>query len=402
MSSKAKTKSKQEARPRKTYLFRLYPTHKQSNMLEQWLGLCRQLYNAALDERTSAYRMAGVSLSYEHQCAELPECKHVRPDLHDVPSQVLQDVVKRVDLAFDNFFRRVQQGQKPGYPRFKSRFRYDSITFKQYQKSFAVIPGTKKHKGTLLLAKLGPVKMVLHRPIQGTPKTAIVKRTPTGKWFVSISVELAEEEVTGRRLPICIEAVGIDVGLKTFAYLSTGEEIANPRFFRREEAALARASRKLSKAPKGSKQREKKRKVVARVHERIGNRRKNFIEQEVCKLLKRFGLLAVEALVVRNLVKNPQVAKSIADASWSMFFTRLLDKAEEAGRDVVRVNPAYTSQTCSVCGHRRPMPLSVRVYECPHCGLVIHRDHNGSKNILAEAFQAVGRHSRVIPEAPAL
>jgi putative transposase len=402
MSNKAKTKSKQEARPRKTYLFRIYPTHKQSNMLEQWLGLCCQLYNAALDERTSAYRMAGVSLSYEHQCAELPECKHVCPDLHDVPSQVLQDVVKRVDLAFDNFFRRVQQGQKPGYPRFKSRFRYDSITFKQYQKSFAVIPGTKKHKGTLLLAKLGPVKMVLHRPIQGTPKTAIVKRTPTGKWFVSISVELAEEEVTGRRLPICTEAVGIDVGLKTFAYLSTGEEIANPRFFRREEAALARASRKLSKAPKGSKQREKKRKVVARVHERIGNRRKNFIEQEVCKLLKRFGLLAVEALVVRNLVKNPQVAKSIADASWSMFFTRLLDKAEEAGRDVVRVNPAYTSQTCSVCGHRRPMPLSVRVYECPHCGLVIHRDHNGSKNILAEAFQAVGRHSRVIPEASAL
>jgi len=113
-------------------------------------------------------------------------------------------------------------------------------------------------------------------------------------------------------------------------------------------------------------------------------------------------LLAVEALVVRNMVKNPKLAKSIADASWSMFFTRLLDKAEEAGRDVVRVNPAYTSQTCSACGHRQPMPLSVRVYECPHCGLVIHRDHNGSKNILAEAFQAVGRHSRVIPEAPAL
>ena len=402
ISNKAKTKPKKEAKPRKTYLFRIYPTHKQSNTLEQWLGLCCQLYNAALDERTSAYRMAGVSLSYEHQCAELPECKHVRPDLHDVPSQVLQDVVKRVDLALDNFFRRVQQGQKPGYPRFKSRFRYDSMTFKQYQNSFAVISGTKKHKGTLVLAKLGPVKMVLHRPIKGTPKTAIVKRTPTGKWFVSISVEIAEEEVTSRHLPVCTEEVGIDVGLKTFAYLSTGEEIANPRFFHREAAALARASRKLSKAPKGSKQREKKRKVVARVHERIGNRRKNFIEQEVCKLLKRFGLLAVEALVVRNMVKNPKLAKSIADASWSMFFTRLLDKAEEAGRDVVRVNPAYTSQTCSGCGHRQPMPLCVRVYECPHCGLVIHRDHNGSKNILAEAFQAVGRHSRVIPEAPAL
>ena len=265
-----------------------------------------------------------------------------------------------------------------------------------------MIPDNQKHKGTLVLAKLGHVKMVLHRPIKGTPKTAIVKRTPTGKWFVSISAEIGEEERTDRRLPVCTEAVGIDVGLKSFAYLSTGEEIANPRFFRSEEAALARAQRKLSKAPKGGKQRARKRKVVARVHERIKNRRKNFMEQEVCKLLKRFGVLAVEALVVRNMVKNPQLAKSIADASWSMFFAHLLDKAEEAGRVVVRVNPAYTSQTCSACGHRQPMPLSVRVYECPLCGLVIHRDHNGSKNILAEAFQAVGRHSRLIPEASAL
>ena len=389
-------------KPTKTYLFRLYPTRKQTRTLEEWLGLCCEVYNAALDERKSAFRMAGVSLSYEDQCSELPGCKQARPDLRDVPSQVLQDTVKRVELAFDAFFRRVQEGQKPGYPRFKSRFRYDSLTFKQFQNSFAVIPGTKRQRGTLVLAKLGHVKMVLHRPITGKPKTAIVKRTPTGKWYVSISVEIAEEEIESLRLPVCTEAVGIDVGLHSFAYLSTGEEIANPRFFRREEAALARASRKLSKTPKGSKQREKKRKVVARVHERIRNRRKNFIEREVASLLKRFGLLAVEALVVRTLIKNPKLAKSIADASWSMFFTRLLEKAEEAGRDVVRVNPAYTSQTCSACGHRQPMPLSVRVYECTDCGLVLHRDHNGSNNILAEALQAVGRHSRVIPEAPAL
>jgi len=386
----------------KTYLFRLYPTRKQTRTLEEWLGLCCEVYNAALDERKSAFRIAGVSLSYEDQCSELPGCKQARSDLRDVPSQVLQDAVKRVELAFEAFFRRVQAGQKPGYPRFKSRFRYDSLTFKQYQNSFAVISDTKRHRGTLVLAKLGHVKMVLHRPITGEPKTAIVKRTPTGKWYVSVSVEIAEEEIESLRLPVCTEAVGIDVGLNSFAYLSTGEEIANPRFFRSEEAALARASRKLSKSPKGSTQREKKRKVVARVHERIRNRRKNFIEREVASLLKRFGLLAVEALVVRTLIKNPKLAKSIADASWSMFFTRLLDKAEEAGRDVVRVNPAYTSQTCSACGHRQPMPLSVRVYECPDCGLVIHRDHNGSNNILAEAFQAVGRHSRVIPEASAL
>ncbi|GHO65093.1 transposase [Ktedonobacter sp. SOSP1-52] len=391
-----------EKKPRKTYLFRIYPSRKQIQKLEAWLGLCCEVYNAALDERKSAYRMAGVSLSYEHQCAELPACKEVCPALNEVPSQVLQDVVKRVDRAFDDFFRRVEQGQKPGHPRFKSRFRYDSLTFKQYGNSFNILPASKKNKATLVLAKLGHVKMVRHRAIKGTPKTAVVKRTPTGKWFVSISVEMQEEEIISKLLPASEEAVGIDVGLKTFAYLSCGEEIANPRFLRAEEAALARAGRKLSKAPKGSKQRAKKRKVVARVHERIGNRRKNFIEQEVCHLIKRFGLLVVEALVVRNMVKNPKLAKSIADASWSMFFTRLQAKAEEAGRQVVRVNPAYTSQTCSACGHRQQMPLSVRVYECPQCGLVIHRDHNGSLNILSDGFQAVGRHSRVIPEAPGL
>jgi putative transposase len=386
----------------KTYKYRIYPTKKQQRLLQEWLVLCCEVYNAALDERKSAYRIAGLSLSYTHQCAELPACKEVCPELSEVPAQVLQDAVKRVDRAFEDFFRRVEEGQKPGHPRFKSRFRYASLTFKQYQNSFEVLPGTKKHKGTLVLAKLGQVKMVMHRTITGTPKTAIVKRTPTGKWFVSISVEMGEEEAVGKHLPVCSEAVGIDVGLSTFAYLSSGEEIANPRFFRREEAALARAQRKLAKAPKGSTQRKKHRKVVARVHERIRNRRKNFIEQEVYKLIQRFGFLAVEALVVRNMLKNHKLAKSIADASWSMFFTYLLDKAEEAGREVVRVNPAYTSQTCSACGHRQPMPLSVRVYECPHCGLVIHRDHNGSRNILAEGLQACGRAGRVVPEAPGL
>jgi putative transposase len=295
-------KKTERQKPRKTYLFRLYPTHKQQDVLEEWLGLCCETYNAALDERKSAYRMAGVSLSYEHQCAELPGCKEVRPELGEVPSQVLQEAVKRMERAFEDFFRRVEKAEKPGYPRFRSRSRYDSLTFKQYGNSFHVLPANKKNKGTLVLSKLGHVKMVMHRVIKGRPKTALVKRSPTGKWYVSISVEMKEEEVQEKRLPACPEEVGIDVGLKSFAYLSTAEEIAHPRFFR----------------------------------------------------------------------------------------------AEEAGRVVVRVNPAYTTQTCSACGQRQPMPLSVRVYECSHCGLVLHRDHNGSLNILEEGLKAVGRHSRVI------
>ncbi len=382
----------------KTYQFRLYPTKKQQAALCEWLALCCEVYNAALQERRDAYRVAGVSLGFAHQCGELPACKQVRPELAEINSQVMQDVVKRVDLAFAAFFRRCEAGEQPGYPRFRSRLRYDSLTFKQYQNSFDV-QGGKKQKGALILSKLGHVKMMMHLPLKGIPKTATVKKTATGKWFVSITVQTEQETDL---LPPSEEQVGIDVGLKTFAYLSTGERIDNPRFFREEELALARAHRKLSKERNETKLREKRRKVVARVHERVRWRRENFICQQVASLLKRFGFIAVEALVVRNLVKNPKLAKSIADAAWSLFFAQLLSKAEEAGREVVRVNPAYTSQICSACGHQQAMPLSVRVYECPVCGLVIDRDHNGSKNILAEALEAVGRHGRVIPEAPGL
>ena len=184
-----------------------------------------------------------------------------------------------------------------------------------------------------------------------------------------------------------------------------GTTIANPRFFRQEEHNLAKAQRKRDTALTQSKARRKLNKRVARVHERIRHRRQNFIQQETRKLLKQYGLIALEALSVRNLLKNPKLAKSIADVAWSSFVHTLLAKAAEAERTIVRVNPAYTSQTCSACGYRQEMPLSVRVYECPNCGLVMNRDHNYSVNILAAALhelQACGRAGRVIPEAPGL
>jgi putative transposase len=393
----------------KTFHYRIYPTKKQETTFVRWLGLQCETYNAALQERKDAYTLKVKqhpgyydeetrkqlskqhALTFSHQSAELPECREVRADLAEVPSQVLQDVLKRVDLAFDGFFRRVAEGQKPGYPRYKSRFRYDSMTFKQYGNSFSVEVSPKKNRGMLILAKLGQIKMVMHRPLQGTPKTAIVKRTPTGKWFVSIGCENVPEPT----VPASEKAVGIDVGLKTFAYLSDGTTIENPRFFRQEEKNLAKAQRKRDKAPLNSPERKKLKKRVARVHERTKNRRKNFAHQESHHLVKQHGLIAVEALVIRNMIKNPKLSKSIADAAWSQFFEFLCSKAEEAGRTVVKVNPAYTSQRCSCCGHVQEMPLSVRIYECPNCGLVIDRDHNGSKNILEDALNAVGRHSRV-------
>lgn len=153
-------KPKKKNKPTRSYQFRLYPTRKQVQKLEEWLVLCCETYNAALDERKSAYRMAGVSLSYEDQCAELLSCKEVRPELAAVPSQVLQDVVKRVDLAQQAFFRRVEEGKKPGYPRFKSRFRYHSLTLKQFGNSFKIHEAARSKRGKLEVAKLGQIKMV--------------------------------------------------------------------------------------------------------------------------------------------------------------------------------------------------------------------------------------------------
>jgi putative transposase len=373
---------KEEKDMKKAYRYRIYPTKKQARLLHEQLALCAELYNAALQERRDAWRMCGKSITFTQQRAQLPQIKQIRPEYEGIYSQVLH----RVDKAFQAFFRRVKAGQTPGYPRFKSRCRYGSLTYPQF--GFGL-----DKQGKLSIAKIGHLKLVMHRPFKGVVKTATITRAATGKWNVSFSCDEVEPDV----LPPSERQVGIDVGLSTFAYLSTGEHIENPRFFREEEHALARAQRRLFKAQGDTKERAKRRRVVARVHERIGWRRENFVQQESRKLVNHFGLIAVETLVVRNMVKNPRLAKSISDAAWSSFFTYLFSKAEEAARTVVRVQPAYTSQTCSGCGHLQEILLSVRIYECPHCGLVMDRDHNASVNILQ---QAVGRHGCVIPEAP--
>jgi putative transposase len=369
-------------RMKKAYRYRLYPTKKQERILHEQLALLAELYNASLQERRDARRMCGKSVTFTQQCAQLPAIKAIRPEYQAIHSQVLQDVLHRVDNAFKAFFRRVKAGQRSGHPRYKSRQRYNSLTYPQ--SGFGM-----DEQGKLSLAKIGHIKMIQHRPFKGVIKTCTITKSATGKWFVCFACDEVEPEV----LPPSDAQVGIDVGLSTFAYLSTNEQIKNPRFFRAEEAALAKAQRKLSNAPKGSRERKRRRKVVACVHERVANRRENFVQQESRKLVNRFGLIAVERLSVRNLVKNPKLAKSIADAAWSAFFASLVSKAEEAARVMIKVPPAHTSQDCSGCGHRQAMPLSVRVYQCPNCHLVIHRDYNASVNILSSA---VGRHGEML------
>ena len=380
---------------RKTYRYRLLPTKAQETAMNGILSECRWLYNALLEERKTAYEERQETIGLYAQHASLPERKKARPSLKTVHSQVLQNVAVRLDLAFQAFFRRVKAGEAPGYPRFKGFERYDSFCYPQYGN------GAKLDGDILTLSKVGRVRVLLHRPVQGEIKTVCIRRQ-AGFWYACFSLECEAEP-----LPASSEAVGVDVGLSDFAFLSTGEAIANPRFYRRDEKDLKRIQRKVSracaigKARKGSRERRKAKKALAKVHRRIANRRGDFAHQQSRRLINRFGTVCVEDIDVNRMVHHRCLSKSILDAAWSQFFQCLSYKAECAGRVLVRVNPAYTTQDCHQCGHRQKMSLSERVYHCPCCGLSISRDENAARNILKIG---VGQHtvSNRSVEAPVL
>jgi putative transposase len=365
---------------RRTFRYRLYPTKQQQRHLEKQLEECRWLYNHLLAARRDAWQGRQESLRLYDQQATLPALKVERPALARVNAQVLQNVAVRIDLAFQAFFRRVRTGETPGYPRFRGKGRYASITYPQAPSGCKLDAEANR----LRLHGVGEVKILLHRPVEGTPKTAIVQRSSTGKWYVCFSCECDEPSP----LPKTRRQVGIDVGLNTFATLSTGIEIANPRFFRAEERALAKVQRAHSKLAIGGAARAKHRHVVARVHERSRWRRRDFAHQRSRHIINHFDLIAVEDLSVNRMTHNHCLAKSIADAAWGQFATLLSYKAAWAGRKYVAVNPAYTSQDCSGCGHRQPLSLSDRTYTCLSCGLVLDRDLNAARNILS-----VGQHA---------
>lgn len=365
---------------RKTFRYRIFPTRKQITTLEQTLDGCRWLYNHFLEQRKTAYKTEKKSLSRYDQSNTLKVLKEEHSFLTDVFSQSLQDVATRIDLAFRAFFRRVKQGQKPGYPRFRGKFRYDSFTYPQL--------GFKLLKNVVRLSKIGGVKIKLHRPVEGTIKTCTVRRTPTGKWFVSFACDIDHKPVEQPVEP----AVGIDMGLLSFATFSNGEQIGNPRFFRQKEKALAKTQRKLSKQKKGTPERAKARKVVARVYERITNKRHNFTHQEARKIVNKYNTICVEDLSINDMQKDNFrcINKSIGDAAWRQFLDLLKSKAECADKRVIKINPAYTSQDCNICGNRQKLKLSDRIYHCPCCSLSLDRDHNAAKNILGLGLQSVG------------
>jgi len=354
--------------------YRLFPTKEQTRKLEDTLETCRLVYNSLVNDRAFQYETAKVSVGRYEQQKMFPQWSKDFPEVKAVHSQVLQNVAVRVDLAFRAFFRRVKAGETPGFPRLKGKGQYDSITYPQ--------SGFKIGDSTISVSMFGKpvqIKAKLHRPIVGTVKTCTVRRYGN-KWFVCFSVEQEDSP-----LPPCTDAVGLDAGLNFFLALSNGGFVDNPRFFRRDEKALAKAGRRQAKTKKRSHERKKANKVLARIHERIRNRRHDFVHQTARRLVNRYGVIAVEKLNVKNMLGNHCLAKSIADASWSMFRTVLTQKAESAAREVIAVNPAYTSQDCHSCGYQAKKKLSERWHHCPMCGASLDRDTNAAINILALA-----------------
>ena len=337
----------------------------------------RWVYNKTLAVRKNSWEQEKKTVSLTQTNKLLTQWKKQHLELNEVYSQVLQDAQVRVDLAFQAFFRRVKAGEKAGYPRFKGYRRYDSLTYTQF--------GYKLETNRLSLSKIGTINVNMHRPVEGKIHRITIRRASTGKFFVSIITEIKPKHTPFKDGSI----VGVDVGLESFATLSNGEKIPNPRFFRNEEHELAKAQRKLSAEKKGSEKWHKRLKVVQRVHERIANKRSNFVHQESRKLVNRFGIIAFEDLNVKGMQTNHCLAKSIGDVAWGMFINATRNKAEEAGSKVVLVNPNDTSQTCSRCGLIVKKDLSERMHRCS-CGLQIDRDLNAAINILRLGLESLG------------
>jgi putative transposase len=377
---------------RKAYKYKLTPTPDQERQLEAVVWRCRTLYNAALEQRITWWRRGqGVSASRFQQEAELKDVRAAFPECAAIHSHILQDVLARLDTTYQAFFRRVQRGENAGFPRFQGRARYHSFTYKEYGN------GARLDNGFLILSKIGRVALRWSRPLEGTPKTVTISREADG-WYVVFSCA----EVPTQPLPLTGQETGIDLGLESFATLADGSQIANPRIFRVAELNLKRAQRRVSRRKKGSHRRRKAVKLLARAHQQVRRARADFHHKAALALVRQYDTIYHEALQTANMVKNHHLAKSIADAGWSGFLSILSFKAAYAGKTVVAVPPAYTSQACSGCGVVVQKGLSVRWHACPDCGTSLHRDHNAARNILrvgqqSAAGQAV--QARTWPDA---
>ena len=384
----------------RTFRFRIYPSDAQIGILNSTLNLSRELYNAMLQQRIYAYR-SGRRVNYRSQQDEIPAIKERFPEYRSIHSLVVQDIARRLDKAYDNFFRRVRekkQGKKSsaGFPRFKSRYRYNSITYTQ--SGFMILDN-----GHVWLSRIGEVRMFMHRSVTGKIKTISIKRDSVGDWFITItsdsgivdkhdSWEDQGNEQPHANSPGFINPVGIDLGLRALITTSDGMQMEPPHFLMKSEKKLKKAQRNLSRKQKGSGKRKKARKRVAVIDRKIARQRDDFTHKISRKLVDEHDFIALEDLNIAGMVKNHHISKSIVDASWNRIIQYTTYKAESAGAVVVLMDPRHTSQRCSRCGNiKHDLKLSDRIYHCDTCKHTTDRDLNAAINIRNMGLIKVGR-----------
>lgn len=349
------------------YKFRMYPNKQQEASLDLTLNTCRHLYNMALADRKNSYELEGISRTYGDQAAVLVAEKK-DGNFTGVFSQVLQDVLRRLDKSFKAFFRRVKAGEKPGYPRFKGEGWYKSFTYPQV--------GFKFDGSKLNLSKIGSIRIFKHREVEGKIKTCTIKKDNLGHWYAILVSEVEDVSPTEPET-----AIGVDVGLKSLVALSTGETIEYPRYYIQAEERLAAAQRNLSRKKKGSANRRKAKARAAKLHQKIQNHRDEFLHQVSRMIVDSADLIVFENLNISGMLKNHHLAKHIQDHAWGKLIQFTQSKAAKAGKVVELVDARYTSQKCSQCGIMVPKTLADRTHFCPNCGLEMDRDINASVNI---------------------
>ena len=362
----------------RTFKYRLYPHARQSKKLNYLLDLSRNVYNAALEQRRDIYEETGVGLAYTQQSKHFGEMRRDDPDgLGLLNFSCMQHTLRKLDKAFRAFFRRVKVGETPGYPRFKGRNRFHS--FEYTYGDGCKLRFDDQERALLYVQNVGEIKIKYHRPIPSDAKIkhVVIKRS-VGKWYVCFQIELSDIGLIERET----SEMGIDVGLHSLLAFSDGELVDNPRWLRSSLSELRRKQRRLARRKKGSHRRRKAALQVAKQHEHIANQRRDFWHKVTRELAETHTLMAIEDLTLSFMTHNHHIALSAHDAGLGLFRQLLESKAEEAGSQVVAVNPAHTSQRCSGCGKIVRKDLSIRTHHCPHCDLVLDRDVNAAVNIL--------------------